>query len=189
MKNNWTTTKLVAVGSLAVLDIIVGLAASVITATTGITMASGVITSITEPLILMVCLLVVEKRGSALLFMTIVGVLALPINYAGPPGFFAKLPILIALGFCCDVIHSGLKRINLWLDGIIIGAFLCIWYTFAVALVGKWLQIPGIDNFLYVMPIIYLVASVSLLGAIGGALGVVVYKRIQYTTVVSRIRT
>lgn len=188
MKKSWTIPSLVAVGSLAALDIIVGLAASVITTTTGITMASGAITSITEPLLLMVALLVIERRGTATIFMSIVAVLALPLNYGGPPGFVAKVPIMIILGVICDILYVLLSRLSIWLAATFIGGFLCLWYAFAVAFVGRLLKMPGIDNFLSVMPIPYLVVLLFIIGAIGGILGVLLHKRIKNTAVVQRIQ-
>ena len=187
MKGKWTTTQLMAVAGLAVLDVVVGLAASTITATTGITMASGIITSISEPLLLMVGLLLIRRFGAGILFMAIVSVLTLPFNYAGPPGFFAKVPIILGLGVICDFLFFSLKKANVYFTGVVIGAVLCLWYTFAVAFVGRLLQIPGIDNFMKVMPLSTLIASVSIVGGIGGSLGVVVYSRISKTSVVTRI--
>jgi len=188
MKNKWNLASLISIGSLAALDIIIGLVASVITTTTGITMASGIITSITEPLLLVVALLVVQKRGTAFLFMTIVAILALPINYSGPPGFIAKVPIIIALGLISDLLFLIFQKVNYWIAAIIIGGFLCNWYAFAVAFIGRLLKVPGIDNFLNLMPILYLVILLFIVGGFGGILGVIIYNRLKDTYVVRRIK-
>lgn len=187
MKKEWNSTALIAVASLAALDILIGLISSIITTTTGITMASGIITSISEPLLLMVVLLVVDRRGSALLFMSVVAIIAIPLNYSGPPGFIAKVPIIIVLGFISDYLFIFLKRISIWLTAIIIGGFLCNWYAFAVAYIGRLLEVPGIDNFLNTMPILYLVILLGIMGGLGGILGVIIYHRIKNTAVVQRI--
>lgn len=189
MKTKWNTTSLITTGSLAALDIIVGLLASVLTTTTGITMASGAITSISEPLILLMALLIINRKGTGLLFMTVVAIVAIPLNYAGPPGFIAKVPIIIVLGFFSDFLFFALKKINIWIRAIIIGGFLNNWYAFSVAYVGRVLKLPGIDNFLELMPISYLIILLIIIGGIGGSLGVLIYRRIEHTAIVQRIKT
>jgi len=154
-------TQFIAVAGLAVLDIVVGLAASTITVATGITMASGLITSFSEPLILVVCLLTINRKWAAILFMAIVSVLALPFVYAGPPGFLPKIPIILILGVICEVLYQILKRVNVWLCAIMIGGVLCLWYVFAVAAVARFLSIPGLDNFIRVMPLIPMVVRAT----------------------------
>lgn len=187
MANSWTMTQFIAVAGLAVLDIVVGLAASAITVATGITMTSGFITSFSEPLILVVCLLTVNRKGAAILFMAIVSVLALPIVYAGPAGFLPKIPIILILGMICEVLYQSLKKISVTLSAVMIGGVLCLWYVFAVAVVARFLSIPGLDNFLRVMPLIPMVVLVFASGGVGGILGVLVHNRIRGTAIVTRI--
>ena len=188
MRRKWNLTHFIAVGSLAALDVIVGLGASVITAATGITMASGVITSLTEPLLLMVCLFAIDRLGAATLFMTIVAFLTLPLAYAGPPGFLPKIPIIILLGLICDSLYLILKKLGRVVPSITIGGFLCLWYVFAVAYAARLLEVPGVDNFLNIMPIPILVTLVFLVGSTGGMLGLLVYRRLENSAVMVRLR-
>jgi hypothetical protein len=119
--------------------------------------------------------------------MAIVSVLALPFVYAGPPGFLPKIPIILILGVICEVLYQILKRVNVWLCAIMIGGVLCLWYIFAVVAVARFLSIPGLDNFIRIMPLTPMVLVVFTSGGIGGALGVLVYNRIRSTAIVTRI--
>lgn len=188
MKKGWTTTKLMASGSLAVLDVILELMASVITLVTGIAMASGVLTIFIRPLLVVNCLLLVDGFGAAFIFMIINSILTLPLALSGPPGFLPKIPILVGLGLIQDLLYLILKRYNRQIAALVIGGVDAVYSAFAVILVGRLLNVPGIDKVATFLPLPLFIAVLFSMGAIGGYLGYLVYQKIKGTAVVRRIQ-
>lgn len=188
MKKPWNTTKLIAVGSLTVLEVLLELAASTITMATGIMFASGVLTGIVRPLFIVNSLLIIDKFGVAFIFMTLSGFLTLPTALSGPPGFLPKLPILMSLGLIQDLIYAGLNRKNRLTAALTAGVVDNIYSAFVLIGVGRLLNVPGIDKALTILPLPMFVVVVSLMGVVGGYLGYLVYQKIKDTTVAKRIQ-
>lgn len=184
MKGKWTTTQLMVVAGLAVVDVVVEFINSIITASTRPTLASGIITGISEPLLLMVGLLLIRRFGAGILFIAIVSVLTLPIDYAHFSGFIAKVPFILALGVICDLLFLGLKKANSYFTGFIIGAVFSLWYVTFIAFNynERLFELLGNDTFLLMMPLSALILIVSIISGIGGSIGVVVYSRISKTS-------
>jgi len=188
MKKSWTSTKLIAVASLAVLNVIIALLSSAINMATGVTMAGGVLTSFTGPLLLIVCLLVVNRFGSASLFLLVTSVLALPLNYAGPPGFLPKVLVYLVAGLMLDLLYISLRRYSRFFTCLLIGGVEDVYVAFAVFGVGRLFGVPGIDRIATFVPLPVFIIVVFLMGAIGGYLGWLIYHKIKNTAVVKRIQ-
>jgi len=188
MKKGWTTTKLMAAGSLGVLSVILQLAASGITATTGVAMASGVITSFTVPMLLVLCLQVVDRPGAGLVFMTVTGILNLPLAIAGPPGFLSKVFVQMGMGLIADLIFAAFKKHSTLIPSLIIGGVDVVYITFTVIAVGQLLNVPGIGEITTFVPLPIFIVVTFLMGAIGGYLGWLIYRKIKNTAVVKRIQ-
>lgn len=188
MKNGWTTTKLIAIGSLTVLEVILELIASTITVSTGVMFASGVLTAIIRPLFVVNALLIVDYFGTALIFMTISGVLTLSTVLSGPPGFLPKIPIMMGLGLIQDFIFKIFKGRNKQVAALIIGGVDNVYSAFVLIWVGRLLKIPGIDKAMTLVPLPIFIVMLLLMGGVGGYLGYLVYGRIKDTAVVRRIQ-
>ncbi len=187
MNKNWTTTNLIAIGSLTVLEVVLEMMASVITATTGVMFASGVLTTILRPLFVVNALLITNKFGTAFIFMTISGILTLPITLSGPPGFLPKIPVLMSLGLILDLIYAVLKK-NKLAAAILIGGVDSLYSAFVLIAVGRLLRVPGMDAALKLVPLPVFIGVLLIMGAIGGLLGIFVYQKIKDTSVVKRMQ-
>lgn len=188
MKKGWTTTKLIAIGSLTVMEVLLEFIASTITLSTGMMFASGVLTAIVRPLFVINSLLIIDHFGTALIFMTISGVLTLPTVLSGPPGFLPKLPILIGLGLIQDSIFFIFKKRSKLITALLIGAIDNVYSAFVLIWVGRFFQVPGIDKAMTLFPLPIFIAALLLMGSIGGYFGYIVYQKIKDTAVVRRIQ-
>lgn len=184
----WATTKLLAVGALAVLDVVIILFSQMLTLSTGISMASGAILIFTEPILIIICLSIINKFGAATIFMAIISLLTLPTTYSGPPGFLPKIIVIIGLGFAIDSIYWLFKKSPKILTALIIGAIVPFWYTYGIIFVGKLFNIPGIDRILNLLPTPVFLIAMLMAGALAGYLGHLSYQKIKNTSVVIRIQ-
>lgn len=188
MLKNWKTTKLIAIGGLASLEFVVHILASVITATTGIMMASGAITAIVGPLLLSLCLLTVDRFGAGFVYLTLVGILDLPLAISGPPGFLPKIPIFMSMGFIADLLYKIFKNRSKLTAVSIVGGFNNVYLVLAVIAAGLLIGIPGIEEVATLVPLPILIVALFVVGAISGYFGYLIYQKIKNTSVVRRIQ-
>jgi len=189
MKKGWTTTKLMAIGGLAALDFVVHIIASVITVTTGIIMASGAITAIVGPILLVVCLLLIDRFGAGFIYLTLVGILDLPLAISGPPGFLPKILIFMSMGLIADLLYAVFKKHSRLIMVSIIGGINDIYLTSAVIAVGLLLNIPGVEKVATLVPIPIYIIVLFVVGALSGYFGHLIYQKIKNTSVVKRIQS
>lgn len=188
MLKNWTTRKLMAIGGLAALDFIVHVMASVLTITSGIVMASGTITAIVGPLLLSLCLLTVDRFGAGFVFLTLVGILDLPLAIAGPPGFLPKILIFMSMGLIADLLYAVFKKRSKLLAVSIVGGLDDIYLTFTVIVVGLSLGIPGVEKTVSLVPLPIFTIMLFTVGIVSGYAGYLIYQKIENTSVVKRIQ-
>lgn len=188
MLKNWKTTELMAIGGLAALDFVVHILASVITVTTGIMMASGAITAIVGPLLLAICLLLINRFGAGFIYLTLVGILDLPLAISGPPGFLPKIPIFMSMGLLADLLYLVFKKRSKSIAVSIIGGFDNVYLAFAVIVVGLLVGLPGIEKVATIVPLPIFTVALCAVGAISGYSGHLIYQKIKNTAVVKRIQ-
>lgn len=187
MKKSWTTTRLITAGSLGVLATVLALAGAGIAAVTGVPGTSGFFTVLTTPIVVVICSLILNQFGAVTMMEFIHGVLEVPLPLTGAPGFLFKVPILIFSGLFVDILYLILKR-NQRFAVSIIGGFYIVFGGVAVVLIGRLVNMPGVqeaEKFL-INPAMLMLAFFG--GAIGGNLGYIVFQKIKNTSVVKRIQ-
>lgn len=185
MKKGWTTTKLIATGSLAVLDLILSLLGVSIVVVTGIPL-SGVINAIVGPTMIVLTCLVINKFGAATIMLSIGSVLSISLPVLGAAGFWPKIVVSFVGGLISDVVYLVMKR-NKLVTSIGVGAVSEIYFPSAVIAAGRIFNMPGVEaamNFL--SPLVLVGAVIG--GTIGGYLGYLIYQKIKNTAVVKRIQ-
>jgi hypothetical protein len=187
MKKDWTTTKLIAAGSLAVLTVVFQLFGAGITAVTGIPLAGGIINGFLSPATRMICLFAVDQFGAATIMGAILGLLNLPLPISGTPGFLPKVPIVIIGGVIADALYQALKR-NKLIASLINGALVNVYGMLAFVKVGRLFNMPGVEQTAKLAYSPIAIVAILLMGAIGGYLGYVIYQKIKDTALVKRIQ-
>lgn len=187
MKKGWTTTKLIAIGGLAVVAIIANFPGMILQSIFGIPLISGFSAVFVAEIMTVICLLTINRFGAASFYRLIIGILQLPLPIAGSPGFIGKIPISIGVGFLADILFHFMKG-NKKLAAIIIGGIDEVYWVFALILVGRLLGMPGIEKSakIFLNPLMILGAFLG--GSIGGYLGYIIYQKIKDTSVVERIK-
>lgn len=187
MKTKWNVTKLIAIGSLAVLDVVLALFGAGINAVTGIPLMGGVLNNLVENGITVLCCLIMDQFGAATILKFVLGILQIPLPIAGTPGFVPKVLILVIGGLIADVLYLALKR-NRVIASLIIGGLPQIYYIFAVVQLGRLFGMPGVEETARIILSPLLVVGATVEGAIGGYLGWLIYCRIKDTAMVVRVR-
>jgi hypothetical protein len=183
----WNTTKLIAVGSFAVLIAVLEIGGGVIAAVTGIPGTSGVIDSFVEEILIVVALFTVNQFGTATITRTILGVLVLPLPVIGIPGFLPKVGIAAIVGIVADLLYFSLKR-RKKLASFIVGGASEVCYLFTMIGIGRQFRMPGIEKMVYLMFSPLGVVGAVLVGGFSGYFGYVFYNKIKDSTVVRRIQ-
>jgi len=186
MKKGWTTTKLTAVASLGVLMTVLQLLGGGIQAATGMIGLGGILNVLVTPSLIIICLLVVDQFGAAMVMFLVNSILILPLPLTGTPGFLLKVPILIVAGAIADVLYLLLRK-NKKIASLVTGGLLYLYLGFAIVEVGRLFGMPGIEE---TARLLYspLVLVAVLLAALSGLLGWFIYSRIENTAVVKRIQ-
>lgn len=187
MKTKWNVTKLIAVGSLAVLLVVLELGGGAIAGVTGIPGTSGFFNAIVEEMLVVICLFVIDEFGAATLMRLILGILVLPLPIIGTPGFLPKIAIAGVIGLISDVLYLPLKRYK-WVAACVIGAVSEIYYAPAIVAIGRLVGMPGVEEMAQLMLSPLILVGALVIGAISGLLGWVIYSRIRDTAAVIRIR-
>jgi len=86
----WSIIKLITAGSLGILWTLLSLIGLPITYFTNIPGVQGALSFIFAGVFWVLACLIIKKFGAATLMAFIRGILSLPLNYFGPPGFFQK---------------------------------------------------------------------------------------------------
>lgn len=189
MKKGWTTTKLITVGSLGVLNLVISLFGGGITIVTGIPGMSGAINGFIGAIITVFAVFLIPSFGVVTIMYTIYSILALPLPLMGTPGFFPKILLGFTVGLIVDICLL-LSRKNKWLV-IISASFVSQYATgLGIYLLGVYFGLPGIEKlrkFVF-LPIPILILGGALLMGGFGYLGFLLYKKLENTALVKRIQ-
>jgi hypothetical protein len=183
----WTTTKLTAVGSLGVLLLFLQLIPVVINTIAPARFYSGFLSTLIHTSIAIICLMIINKFGSASLMFAIYGFLAIPFNILGTPGFLLKIPITLGIGIISDVLYSFLKR-NKLVASLLIGGTYPYYFVVVMTFVAEIYNIPGFEGQKKLLFTPFIVFGSIILGAIEGYVGYIIYQKIKNTSIVKRIQ-
>ena len=185
-KKGWTLNKLIACGSLGVLSLLLQLPATALVGFIGIPLIGGLINIFIARTIESLTILTIDKFGAATLQNLVVGILAIPFLYMGPPGFLPKLIIVLLNGLIIDILFlfGKNKKISAMLSIGIASLLFGLYYV----QIGRYFAIPGIEETakIFLSPLMML--GTFMAGATSGYLGWVIYNKIKKTAIVKRIQ-
>jgi len=195
MKKGWTTTKLIAAGSVGVAMLIFSLAGGVLNSVTGITGVGGLINVFVQGGLTAFVILTVKKFGSASIAWLVFSFIAITLPIMGPPGFFLKIFNGILIGICSDITYLFLSGRREKVIGIVVGgvsmATANVPLLIALSLLGiNWLAIAeGLSEILVTFPGFLLLFFLSfLIGMMAGYLGWLAYDKLKNTAIIKRIQ-
>lgn len=187
VKKGWTTTKLMAIGSLAALNVILSLPGAFLAGLTGLSVVSEVGNVVIISLFYPLVALLFRQFGSVTLWGLISGVLFIPFPVAGPPGFVPKVLYIGLWGLITDLVYILLRRSEK-ITAIAIGI---IQIGPGALLAGFFWKVLGAPELAYqyakLTGIIFVIVGSSAGGALG-YLSYVIYKRLENTALVKRIQ-
>ncbi len=183
MKKGWTLTKLVAAGSLAAMNLVLAILGAIISAFVGSPLIGGFI----NVAVLIITLLVINTFGAAAIYMTILGVLLLPLPIQGIPGFAPKIILLGLGGLSADIIYSFLKR-NKLIASVLVGGIEVPLAWILLFKTGRWFGIGGMEQFAKILSTPIGIVSAFTAGGVGGLLGYGIYYKIKDSHAVKRIQ-
>jgi hypothetical protein len=187
MKKGWTTTKLTAIGGLAVLATVLGLFGAGIAAITGIPGTSGFITVFTTPAMVILCCFIIDRFGAVTIMEFIHAILEIPLPLTGAPGFLFKVPILVIGGIIVDLLYLILKK-SKKISALVIGEVYIIYGGLAVIIVGRLVDMPGVEKATKFLSGSSMIVLAFIGGTFGGYLGYFLYGKIKDTAAVKRIQ-
>lgn len=183
----WTTTKLITSGSLGVLLLILQLIPAIINTIAPTRTFAGPFTSLAYTILIIIVLFAIDLFGAAMIMFFVYGVLAIPFNLLGTPGFILKIPIAIGAGLIADSMYLALKKSKL-LVSLLVGGPVLYYFTIMVVFVSKIFNLPGfqLQAELVFTPIAVIFSII--MGATSGYIGYIIYNKIKNTAVVKRIQ-
>lgn len=188
MKKNWTTTKLIATGSLGVLGTLIFIPFMVLAQILQMPGLFILTSAFLIPSILIPGLFIIDQFGTAAIGTTVLMILTLPTSFSGPPGFLPKILLGPTVGIIIDALYLVLrKKEKLAAYVIAIGAII-IQEIFYISLL-RLFSIPGWEKSLklFISPIG--MGFVLFHGILGGTIGYIILKRIRNTAIVKRIQS
>ena len=183
----WSITKLVAIGALAVVDLAMGATAGGIQAAIGVPGSAGIIMIFLGPMILVFCGLLIRRFGAVTIMLLIYSTLALPLPVAGTPGFLPKILIGLVSGLATDTVFLLLRN-RKRAASIVIGAINPPIFQFLILGFGVLLSVPGTQSLAKVLLSPITVPVIAVVGALGGYTGYMTFGRLKTTGVVLRIQ-
>lgn len=193
MKKGWTTTKLIALGSLATLQFVINLPISGVFAASGSNPMAGLIYLITGPIFEVVALLLIQNFGCLTIRSIFITLISIPLPKVYPPPFSFLLGPIIAL--ILDSLFYFLRHKKL-LSSFIIGgtsSFLQAFSLYLIFLTIGYANAQKVPSFIFqslriVSRVTIIFAIIFALGMISGYLGYLIYQKIKDTTIVRRIQ-
>lgn len=187
VKRKWTTTQLVVLGGIAVLDVVLALMGGAITSMSGIPLAGGVINNLVENCFIVFCLLMIDHFGTGTVFRLVLSIIEVPLPLLGTPGFTPKIFIGLIAGLLADLVYKVLNK-NKMLLSFVVGGFSQIWIIYSTVFFGRLLNIPGIESTVKIMTSPLLLVGAIVLGGTGGLLGLFMYRKLGNNSIVRRIQ-
>jgi hypothetical protein len=181
----WNTTKLMAIGALSALTIILSFPGALLAGLTGIYSLSAAGNAIVIGIMYPLIALIFKKPGAITLWSLTVGIIAIPLPIAGPPGLFIKVLYMAFWGILGDityVIFQKSEKILAIAEGVVQlgpGAPLAV-------LVWTLLNAPNIaSQYAKFSGFSILIGSIG--GGVLGYISYLIYKKLEKTNVVKRI--
>lgn len=187
MKKGWTTTKLITIGSLAVLRLIFSLFSAPLANITGVTGAGGAISFIFSAITWVLVCFIVQEFWSATLLGLVYGFLSIGLPIFGPPGFAPKILLVGMMGLAVDAIYAFLKK-NEKICALAIGAISQGILPPIVLSSLTLVRIPGSEAIFMALPLPLMIIGGLFGGATAGFIGYILYKKLENTAVVKRIQ-
>jgi len=188
MKKGWTTTKLIAAGSLGALRLITALPGAAIAGVTGIPFLSGAINFLSAGILYSITCLIIPKFGAATLMASIFSILAIPLPLMGPPGFLPKVILGAVYGLLADIVFLFLKK-KKRLASVAIGSISSAFAPIVSLGLGYYLGLPGAIDLIKMFFKLEIFISGAIVGAIAGYLGWLIYSKIENTTIIKRVQS
>lgn len=186
MTKGWTTTKLIAIGSLAVLQIIGVLAGATLNTISGMGIG-GIINGFVFCITFVLCSLTIKKFGAAVLMGLLAGILAIPLPILLAPGFLPKVFILFAMGLTVDCLlllpTSNKKFLTIMTGGLVNLVNLLVSVSLAIIFL-----IPGLANYLKLTWSLPALVGTFVQGLFSGWFSWLIYQKIKNAAVVKRIQ-
>lgn len=183
----WTTTKFLAIGSLAAVNVLLSTSGATLTATSGIPGISGAINFIWGAVLTVFSIFLIKEFGTATILGTIYSLLSLPLPLQGLSGFLPKLLIGPLVGLVSDLIYQILKRRER-LASVIIGFASQYLTGLSIFLMGLIFNLPGIEKLKNFVLSPLAVFSALLLAGTFGYFGYLLYKKFENSSIVIRIQ-
>jgi hypothetical protein len=189
MKKGWTTTKLIAIGGLAVLRFLV----KIIIYTPALMTTGSIFTTILPllyaPFFNVLVALVINKFGAVTIFSVVCAVIELPLPVVYPKAINLVARIIIGLSIdCLFYFFRNRKKLFVFLGGFFtnfIELLVGISLIFSIGLLGIQNLPKGL---LTPMGIISGTLFISVLGGFLGYIALASYERLKNTTVIKRIQ-
>ncbi len=185
---NINQKKILAASSLGALRLVFSLLGAAVPGLMGIPGSSGVINILWAGGFLALPPLITRAFGSSLISGTVYGILALPLPLSGPSGFLPKVLIGASTGLVADLVY-GLRIKNDLVSAVLMAAAAQTLLGVEFAFLGRIFQLPGIDKYFAAQFSAGGMGVTVLGGGFSGLLGWLVYKRIETSGVVRRVRS
>lgn len=186
MKYKISTDKLMALGGLSSLLLVIQMISAMANSIFASRLIAGPLTSIIYATFTIINLFCFDFFGSATIMFGLYGILALPFNLLGFPGFFLKIIIALGAGLIADTIYALFK--NRKLLPPLVGWLQLYYLAFAMVNLADVYNIPGFQGQRELLFSPMAIFGALIMGAIGGYFGRFLYQKIRNTTVVKRIQ-
>ncbi|MFH2020761.1 MAG: hypothetical protein ABIJ34_05065 [archaeon] len=185
-KKKWTTTKLMAIGAIAVLEILIGLLGAGITITTGFVAAGGFINALTGAFMIVFTILVIQTFGAGTIKSLILGIIVLPLPLIVTPGFLPKVLIAFICGLVADITYYVLRK-KQKLAVFFTGSLTQLCMALGIFYFGHLFKIPGME-FMSKLLFSPLALVYIVLTGLVGLFALKIYEKIKNTSVIKRIQ-
>lgn len=187
MKKGWTTTKLIAIGSIGVLGYLAFIPFIILSQITHMPGLLVMTSAFIIPAVLIPALFIIDKFGAAAIGTTILAILDLPTTLLGPPGFLPKVLLGLTVGIFMDILYLIFKRRGrLAAFSIAIGAISISEISYTLML--RVFSLPGWEKLLRLLFSSLGLGFVLTHGTIGAFIGLAILRRIRNTAIVKRIQ-
>ncbi len=187
MKKGWTTTKLIATGSLGVLGTLIFIPFMVLSQVIQMPGLFILTAAFLIPSILIPGLFVINQFGAAAIGTTVLMILTLPTGFSGPPGFLPKVLLGPTVGIIIDFLYLILKKKEKLAAYVIAISAIFIQEIFYISMLLLF-SIPGGKESLKLLISPIGIGFILFHGTLGGTLGYIILKKIRNTAIVKRIQ-
>lgn len=193
MKKGWTTTKLIAVGSIAALQFVITLPIKGTFVGSGNNPLGAIFYLVTGPIFSVVTLLLIQQFGCLTIKSFLETLIGLPFPHVYPFPFFLFLgPIT---GFILDSLFYLVKT-RKQLSSFIIGgtdSFIEAFWLYLIFITVGYAhaeKLPSLilESIKIIPQLIFIFAILIAIGSASGYLGYLIYQRIKNTAIVKRIQ-